>query len=107
MTKIFKVNSWGTEEEIYLQKTSYSSNGRLAITAVCAGYGEPFTKVTVNVDAPLSGDESTHAFVDTNNNADWGVEKVLQENGFAKPTGKYARNGFCEYPEYEFDLSKF
>ena len=33
--------------------------------------------------------------------------EILDENKIAKPTGNYAASGYCVYPEYEFDLTKF
>jgi len=69
--------------------------------------GEPFAMITVNIDYPLSGDKETTAFIDTNNLNAFLIERFLQENQIATPTGEYGQSGFCTYPEYRFDLSKF
>ena len=63
--------------------------------------------ITVNIDYPLSGDNETTAFIDTNNLNAFLIERFLQENQIATPTGEYGQSGFCTYPEYRFDLSKF
>lgn len=43
--------------------------------------------ITVNIDYPLSGDKETTAFIDTNNLNAFLIERFLQENQIATPTG--------------------
>lgn len=73
--------------------------------AVCAYLrnGEPWSDITVNIPGHSISDDT--AFIDTNNNP-W-AEEFLVENGIAKPTGLTARSGYCIYPLYKFDMSKF
>ena len=59
-----------------------------------------FGDLTVNISPLMPG----FGFVDVNGNP--GIDRVLEKNGFAKPTGVYKESGFNEYPLYEFDLQK-
>ena len=80
----------------------YQNNGSLAIL-LFDEQEELFCDMTVNIStASTSG--SNCAFVDTNNNP-WIIE-YIEANELGKPTGRYASSGYCQYPEYEFDLSK-
>lgn len=105
--KKYKLNYFGKTYEIKLIANSYANNKRLAVQAFSISSGEQFDTLTVNIDFPLSGDKSTHAFIDTNNYGFLNIEKFLQDNKIAKPTGRYGKSGYCTYPEYIFDLSKF
>jgi hypothetical protein len=105
-TKKFKTTiDWGFDApETYslrLVTENYRDNGSLAIVAMEGN--EEFAVITVNL--PYSEADETHAYIDTNN-CPW-AEKMLTENGFAKPTGDYGFSGWCQYPLYEFDLTKF
>ena len=62
--------------------------------------------ITVNIDYPLSGDKETTAFIDTNNLNAFLIERFLQENQIATPTGEYGQSGFCTYPEYRFRANR-
>ena len=90
--------------EVELSRNSYENNGRLAVSLICLPEHEPFGTISVNINYPLSRDEKSLTFVDTNNYP--GIEKWLRENQIAKPTGYYGRSGYCTYPEYRFDLEK-
>ena len=91
--------------KLYLAAHTYAGNNTLAVIAMVRedGYDEDFGTVTVNL--PSGEADGTHAYIDTNN-CPW-AEQMLIDNGFAKPTGKYGISGFCTYPLYEFDLTKF
>ena len=94
------VTDFGTYD-VNVHKTSYSNNGALAITLYSPTEG-PFATLTVNLDGPKP--PKGHAFVDTNN-CPW-AEAFIKEHGLGKPTGMVGYSGFCQYPLYEFDLSK-
>ena len=105
--KTYKIQGYGEIFEIKLVTHSYANNGRLAVQSFIVPDGEPFAMITVNIDYPLSGDKETTAFIDTNNLNAFLIDRFLQENQIATPTGEYGQSGFCTYPEYRFDLSKF
>lgn len=105
--KTYKIQGYGEVFEIRLVAHSYANNRRLAVQSFIVPDGEPFATITVNIDYPLSGEKGTTAFVDTNNLDAFHIERFLQKNQIAEPTGRYGQSGFCTYPEYRFDLSKF
>lgn len=109
-TKIFKHTiDWGFDApetyKLYLVAHKYVGNNSLAVLAMSLedGYDEDFATITVNL--PWGFADDTHAYIDINN-CPW-AEKMLVENGYAKPTGDKMSSGFCTYPLYEFDLTKF
>lgn len=104
---IYEIECCGETFLIKLTATTYANNKRLAVQAYTFPDGEPFAKITVNIDCPLSNDKTITAFIDTNNCEIFKIRKFLQENEIAKPTGYYGKSGYCTYPEYIFDLSKF
>ncbi|MBR4942090.1 MAG: DUF4313 domain-containing protein [Clostridia bacterium] len=59
---------------------------------------ERFGDITVNI-CPLPYLESA---IDTNNNGSE-ILNFLEDNGFAVPTGKSVRSGFCVFPIYRFN----
>lgn len=59
---------------------------------------ERFSDITVNI-CPLPYLESA---IDTNNNGSE-ILNFLEDNGFAVPTGKVVRSGFCSFPVYRFN----
>ena len=63
---------------------------------------EPFSNLTVNINAQNSGPDC--AFVDTNNFGS--AEKLIREYKLGKPTGKIGYSGYCSYPEYRFDMKE-
>ena len=83
-----------------LRKDSYKNNKSLAV--ILEQDDEIIAVLTVNL--PDSDAHDNLAYIDTNN-VPW-AEDYLIDNGIAKPTGAYMESGFCEYPLYEFDLSK-
>jgi len=91
---------------LYLVADSYADNGSLAVTVMEVnddGTEDYFDTVTVNI--PWGDAGGNRAYVDTNN-CSW-AEKMLSQHRFAKDTGERQRSGYCVYPLYEFDLSKF
>lgn len=106
-TKFFEIvidYGFGEPEVCKLQLVaeSYLNNGSLAVIAIEES-GEEFDTITVNL--PFGDADDTHAYIDTNN-CPWAKE-MLKKHKSAKPTGEYGHSGFCTYPLYEFDLSKF
>ena len=84
--------------------TIYVSNGRLAIL-IYDEDGEFFCDMTVNLPrCQLSKKANNLAFIDTNN-CPW-LPDFIDKHQLGAPTGHIGFSGFCEYPEYEFDLSK-
>lgn len=104
--KTYQIKCFKKTYQVRLEKKSYYNNKRLAVQMYTVPDGEPFARLTVNIDYPLSGDKETHAFIDTNNLGFMDIEKFLIQNQIAKPTGTYGESGYCTYPEYQFDLSK-
>ncbi|MCI8368244.1 MAG: DUF4313 domain-containing protein [Clostridia bacterium] len=105
--KTYKIKCYNEEYEIKLVANTYMNNKRLAVQTFTVPDGEPFATITVNIDYPISGDKAVSAFVDTNNYGFMNIEKFLQNNQIAAPTGRYGESGYCTYPEYIFDLTKF
>jgi len=62
------------------------------------GTWDPYGDITVNI-CPLPYLESA---IDTNNNGGE-ILNFLEDNGFAVPTGKFLRSGFCTFPVYRFN----
>lgn len=90
----------GFKGPLAIQMLDIDDNGEVA------GY---YAVMTKNID-PYTGlqDQSdTRAFIDTNNGKHWGVTGFIERFGLAKDTGIRRHCGYCTYPLYEFDLSKF
>ena len=66
--------------------------------------GEPFATLTVNIPDSYFYANDHRAFVDTNN-CPW-AEAFLKDTGIATPAGVIGHSGYCDYPLYDFDLSK-
>ena len=100
----------GVERKLFLAKTTYCSDGSLAV--ICFAHiedeGQPYDEdwcdVSVNLPYGCVPNPETDAFIDTNNSP-W-LEEFLKENEIAKPLGFNAYSGFCKYPAYRFDLDK-
>lgn len=102
--KVYKVNCFGTEYEVYLKKNSYADNGTLAIEVKEFPTGMPFAILTVNIedrDFYIDDDvQNDIAFVDTNNNP-WAIE-LIEKYNLADNMHILAQSGFCMYPAYKF-----
>lgn len=96
--------AYNEEYKVTLKANTYKNNKRLAAQMIDED-GVPVARITVNIAANLSKNKPNINFVDTNNLPN--IEQFLTENKIAKPTGNYAASGYCVYPEYEFDLTKF
>lgn len=88
--------------KVYLEKTTYANNKRLAVQAYVVeddGWVEPYATISVNLpNEKLTDDKCT--FVDGNNVPF--IEEWLEKNGIAEPTGRVAFSGFCIYSEMRF-----
>lgn len=85
---------------------SYSYGGSLAIQLIDVETCEFFDVITVNLeDGILTGDKDTHAYVYAHDYRDY-IPKFIEDNKLGSRTGMIGFSGFCQYPEYEFDLSK-
>lgn len=103
---VFPLHTEFGDVEVILIKEEYANDGSLAIEVMEVENGEvtdSFTTLTTYVNPFLQSD--TQAFVDTNNNP-W-AEKFIKENRLGKFAGKRCGGGFCLYPLYTFDVTKF
>lgn len=102
--KYYELKAHNEVYKVALFRKKYYYTDSLAVNLICDD-GEPFGTCTVNIDEPFSScDDESLAFVDVNN-LDY-IEKFLTDNKIAEPTGYRVTSGYCEYPEYKFDLSK-
>lgn len=99
------VSAYGSKHELVIQKTTYATNGRLALRLILVdgNYTAHYATLTVNLPQADHLDEDC-AFVDTNNipNAD----TLIRVYKLGKPTGRYVSSGFCLYPEYKFNMDE-
>lgn len=96
--------------DIILTRQQYRSPQTLAVLALTVEDDEvveEFAVLTVNLDcySGMNNQNDRRAFVDSNN-CPWALE-FLAENGIAKPVGILQQSGFCLYPLYEWDTTKF
>ena len=100
--KYYKLNYYGKEYNVRIERTYYTSNNTLALSLITDS-GEPFCTLTVNIaDSSLFADK-IHAFVDTNNCPF--AEEFIAENNLGFPVGYVGHSGFCSYPLYHFYLN--
>lgn len=89
--------------EVMLDIQRYQ-NGRIYIGLVSLdedGHPEPFSNVTVNIDAPIL---DYCGYLDTNDLSN--VEKFIVENDLGTFTGIMGESGYCRYPLYMFNVEK-
>lgn len=95
---------YGKEHPITFHLDSYLQNGNLYVGLITheEGYPEPWSDLTVNLGVKC---KENCAFIDINNNGreiiDW-----LVDNGLGVLTEYIMPSGFCEYPEFEFNMDK-
>lgn len=103
---MLKFKSPWTDEtyEAMIYADHYTENGRLYFGLFTSedvdSFWEPFCDITVNLFAPITNGKC--GYLDTNN-APF-IVKFLLDNNLGKLTGRTAQSGFCEYPEFEFDM---
>lgn len=97
-------HAWGNTYDLCVEVSSYMYGSGLAIELYDRTDGdlEPYSNLTVNIDARLSGPDC--AFVDTNNFGT--AEELIRNNKLGKPTGRIGYSGYCSYPEYRFDMKE-
>ena len=96
--------AWNNCYDLCIEVSSYMYGGGLAMEIYDRSEGdlEPFSNLTVNINAQNSGPDC--AFVDTNNFGS--AEKLIRDYKLGKPTGKIGYSGYCSYPEYRFDMKE-
>lgn len=104
MPRLKLTSMYGGEYEITLRTNHYANNNNLYIGLDCweDGFPMPYTDLTVNLYPKC---EPNCAFIDINNN---GVEIInwLMANKLGKLTGRMCHSGFCQYPEFEFNMEE-
>ena len=93
------ITSHGTTFPVRLLVAKYC-NGNLAIKLLFWNecFWDVWTVLTVNL---LELCDTDCAYIDINNNGDE-ILAWLVKSGLAVPTGRSARSGYCNYPEYRF-----
>lgn len=92
--------NYETYKNCYFIDQKYTIDDSLALE-IWNDEDGPIARLTTWVGATSS---ENAAYVDTNN-CPW-AEDFIEKMGIGKPTGNFARSGFCIYPEYEFDMDK-
>jgi hypothetical protein len=102
--KFMQYSAWGTTYDTCVEVGSYLCGGGLYLSLQdrCEDGLEPFADITVNL--PEYRPAADCAFVDTNNLGQ--AEQLIAEYKLGRPTGRFARSGYCTYPEYRFDMEK-
>ena len=103
--KTYSLNFMGTVYSVAPVIHHYINNDVLAIGLVDIETGEDFGLLTVNlVDEFLPSEDCS--YVDTNN---LGQEicSFIEDNQLGVSVGYYGMSGYCVYPLYQFDVSKF
>lgn len=104
MARLKIQNMWGSKYEITLKTNTYANNDNLYIGMTCwddEGYPEPYGDLTVNLGIKC---RPNCGYVDINNNP--GIQLWIIRNNLGKPTGRIGHSGFCDYPEFEFDMEE-
>lgn len=89
-------DQYGETYDLTFVKDEYELGG-LAVIAYCED--GPYAVVTTWLPDPVTNERC--AYLDTNNCkhlVEWLIDK-----GYVRQTYRYARSGFCEYPEGMFD----
>lgn len=99
--------TWGETETVFFLLTEYNHGGGVAIEGVTPS-GEPFCSVAVNIPGSIAEDKKdTEFLLDENNMQKPLVEKMVAEGLIAPVPGRSVQSGFCTYPVYTVDRSKF
>ncbi len=97
--------AWGDVHELCIEAGHYSrGNGLfLQLYEKCGdGELEPYATLTVNLPDHSCG--KNRAYVDTNNFP--AAMSLISEYRLGKLTGNIGASGYCDYPEYEFNLAE-
>ena len=109
--RVFEITCFDSTFEIFFVPRQYRE-GELAVQIFDIDEVEefePFAVATVNLDCYTGfhdQDEKQFAFLDTNNNCEELIE-LIEKNGLASNTGTVRQSGYCTYPLYKWDISKF
>ena len=103
-TKTLILKRWGVNHPMTFTKANYNNNNNLYVGLLTniEGYPEPWSDLTVNLGVECA---DNCAFIDVNNNGD-DIIDWLCENNLGKLTGSIYMNGFCIYPEFEFNMDR-
>lgn len=97
------LNAWGKDHKISFHLANYTNNNLYIGLRMHDEDGiEPWSDLTVNLDVKLPPDR---AYVDINNNGRE-ILNWLIDNELAIPTFSTRISGFCEYPEFIFNMPK-
>lgn len=102
--KTMKLKYYNKTFNLIPYKDAYARDNSLAILLIDKKTDDEFTCLTVNVTESIFL-EDNQAYVDINNNP-WALDFIKQYK-LGKFIGRYAHSGYCSYPLYEFDLTKF
>ena len=96
------LKAWGAERQISFHLANYSNNGNLYVGLIMHDEDglEPWSDLTVNLDTKLPPDR---AYVDLNNNGREILNWII-DNELGIPTFSTKISGFCEYPEFVFNM---
>ena len=100
--KTLTLKAWGQSHKISFHLANYANNNNLYIGMVMHDdeFPEPYGDLTVNLDVKLPPDR---AYVDHINNGREILEWLI-DNELAIPTFSTKVSGFCEYPEFIFNM---
>ena len=101
---MINLRKYGTDHPMTFQLDNYRENGNLYVGLITneEGYPEPWQNLTVNLSVKCADD---CAFIDTNNNG-YEIITWLVSNKLGKPTGRVKASGWCEYPEFKFNVDE-
>jgi len=90
--------------EVYVLRSTYTSNGSLAVMLYDAEDNEPYAVITTNIDDSDNLHNKFFAFVDTNN-CPWAKEFLIR-NCLGVPMPQKGHSGFCTYPLFLFAIDE-
>lgn len=97
------LNVWGKSHPITFRLDTYAQNGNLYVGMVTHedGYPVPWSDLTVNLGVKC---KENCAYIDINNNGSVIIE-WLMAHGLGHLTGNLRTSGWCDYPEFEFNMN--
>lgn len=99
-----KYNLWGEEYDVYFDGLDGENAQDLYLVTVEDGYPEFFCDVCIRLAA--GEPENPHDGFVKNYSENIGMDKWLEENGIASPTGIMIPSGFVWVPMYTFNIDK-
>ena len=101
---VFTLTTEFGQKEVICTEERYQNCNNLAVELLVVENGkaeEPYARLTTNI-CPL---EDGYACIDTNNNS-W-ARQFIKQNKLGKSTGNSISSGYCIYPLYKMDTTKF